>query len=106
MKEEVFNLKLAAKENESLTTQLASLKGIVAASVNNMTVALGGSKEEGLEAKDTATLVALHDSTLKRTMESFKTGGISAMSTEADDEKPVVGRFEARLKAVTGTKTK
>ena len=97
---------LAAKvELASLTKQIeemAGLKGAVAEVVNNMAVALGGSRDEKLAESDPAALLAVYKATMSRTVEAFKVGGIAASHEENENEAPPPkSRLERTLESTT-----
>jgi len=76
-------MEIATKDKE--LAGMPTLKKIVAATVNNMAVALGGSADATLESKDVTVLEQLYEATLSRTVEAFKIGGISAQGEDVDD---------------------
>jgi signal peptide peptidase SppA len=97
---------LAAKvEAAGLAKQveaIAGLKVALAGVVNNMTVALGGSKDEKLAESDPVALLAVFNATMSRTVEAFKVGGIAASREETETEAPPMkSRLEKALESTT-----
>jgi signal peptide peptidase SppA len=90
-------MELAAKDKE--LAGMPALKKIVAETVNNWAVALGGSADTTLSDKDVAVLESLYQTTLARTVEAFKIGGISAQGEDVDTTPAAAGptRFDAAL---------
>jgi len=90
-------MEIAAKDKE--LAGMPALKKIVAATVNNMAIALGGSADATLESKDVAVLETLYEVTLARTVEAFKVGGVAAHGEDVDDTPAPAGptRFDAAL---------
>ena len=98
--------KMALKAAEADLTSLSTLKGIVASTINHMTVALGGAKDETLATKDASFLATLHESTLGKTVESFRTGGIAGHEASTEPAAPQTTRFDAVKSDLRVTSTK
>lgn len=101
----LLEAKMALKAAESDLASLAVLKGIVASTINHMTVALGGSKDEALASKDAAFLATLHESTLSKTIDSFRTGGVADHSASTEPSVPKTTRFDAAKNDLRVTST-
>jgi len=82
--EEIFNLKTDLAAAKADTKYLDELKAISAASVNNMTVALGGAKVD-LAGATSAELVAQHAAMTERFTTEFKVGGVSAVAGDGEE---------------------
>lgn len=102
----LLEAKMTLKAAEADLASLATLKGIVASTINHMTVALGGAKDETLEGKDAAFLATLHEATLGKTVESFRTGGIASHEASAETAAPQITRFDAAKNDLRVTSTK
>lgn len=93
--EALIEAKMSLREAEAEKTALETLKTIVAGTINYMTVALGGTKDDTLANKDAASLAALHGIVLNKTVESFRTGGITRHEATTETAAPQTTRFEA-----------
>lgn len=98
--------KMALKAAEADLASLATLKGIVASTINHMTIALGGAKDETLAGKDAAFLATLHEATLGKTVESFRAGGIASHEASVETAAPQITRFDAAKNDLRVTSTK
>lgn len=92
----------AAKTEAKAYASMPKMKAIVAQTVSNMQVALGGVVDTNLESMASEDLVARHEAVLAQFVEKFKVGGVSASATDtAPKPKATVTRLDvARGKAV------
>ena len=99
------------KANASLNALVTPMRGIVEKSIGNMQIALGGSATP-LDARDTASLLAEHDTLRKSFENKFKAGGVAATSSVQTVTENVTqlakadSLFKARLNATITTKSK
>ena len=97
--EQLLAARVVISNNEA---SLKLMKAAVAQTVNNLTVALGGAKDELLAEKDSATLLGLYEATTARVQDVFKSGGLAQHETEDSSAGPqVLSRREQALRAVT-----
>lgn len=100
--EEILNLRMKQRELEGQEATLKSLKEVVARTINNMAVALGGSKDDKLAEKEPAALLAMYDTYLAKTVESFKVGGVAALGDDDNHGAPAKPtRYDAALSKVS-----
>lgn len=94
-------------ELEKAQTQASAMAGIVRASLNRMSVALGAA-ESDYASLDVSALVAQHTETEKQFAAKFPTGGVAAVAQESEAEvaaKPQTAELaahQARIKATLG----
>ena len=101
-KAEALNAKKALDE---MAASAAPLQAIVAGSINNMLVALGGTADSSLAGADAKTLLARHAAVSEDFTKNFKIGGVASAKADGDVEKkpetPAMSEMDqARLRLV------
>lgn len=86
--DEIFGLKTELAAAKVDAENLEALGGIVAEVVNNMVVALGGTKTD-LSKSTVADLVAQHSATQERFMTEFVAGGVAIVGDDEEKLEPV-----------------
>lgn len=84
----------------SLTEDLSTTRSIIVASLDNMTVALGGSKLELPEATPLADLLAKHSETAESYKAKFKVGGVAAVAPAVKVEATPVPKSHSLFAAI------
>lgn len=99
--DELLEAKVQIRSLEKDLESMKALKTVVATAINNMSVAFGGTANDKLAEEPASALVALHETMLAKTVETFKTGGLSDAAAESETPAVAESRFDrAKSQAV------
>ena len=92
--DELLEAKVQIRSLEKDLESMKALKTVVATAINNMSVAFGGTANDKLAEESASALVALHETMLAKTVETFKTGGLSDAAAESETPAVAESRFD------------